>query len=194
MLSLLDGLFGYNQVLVAKEYHLKMTFQTKWGTYAYDKMPFGLINAGATFQRAMDNAFIGLINKFIVVYLNDIMVYSKNQEDHVSHLKAIFERCQWYEISLNPKKSIFAMGEGSLLRSIISHEGINIDLGMIEAIKAIELPQNNKAMKSFLGKINFVRRIISDFTKIVKPLQEMIRKDFYFKWTKERREAFEKIK
>ena len=77
MLSLLDGFFGHNQVLVAKEDYLKMTFQTKWGTYAYDNMPFGLINTGATFQRAMDIAFGGLINKSVVVYLDDITVYSK---------------------------------------------------------------------------------------------------------------------
>ena len=120
MLSLLDGFYKYNQVLVAKEDCLKMTFQTKWGTYAYDKMPSGLINAGDTFQRAMDIAFIGLINNFIVVYLDDIPVYSKNQEDHVPHLKAIFESCQWYEISLNPKKNIFAMEEGTFLGFVIS--------------------------------------------------------------------------
>ena len=77
MLALLDGFFGYSQILVAKEDYLKMTFQTKWGTYAYDNMPFGLINVGATFQWAMDIAFRGLINKSIVVYLNDITLYSK---------------------------------------------------------------------------------------------------------------------
>ena len=77
MLSFLYGSFGYNQVLVAKGDRLKMTFQIKWGTYAYDKIPFRLINVGATFQWAMDIAFRGLINKFVVVYLNDIIVYSK---------------------------------------------------------------------------------------------------------------------
>ena len=77
LLSLLDGFFGYNQVLVAKEDRLKMTFRTKWGTYAYDKMSFGPINVGATFQRAMDIALKGLINKSVVVYLDDITVYSK---------------------------------------------------------------------------------------------------------------------
>ena len=86
------------------------------------------------------------------------------------------------------------MEEGTLLSFVISLEGIIIDLGRIEAIKDILLPHNNKAMQSFLGKINFVRRFISDFAEIVKPLQEMIKKDFNFKWTKEIREAFDKIK
>jgi hypothetical protein len=170
MLSLLDGFSGYNQVLVAKEDLLKTTLRTKWGTYAYDKMPFGIINVGATFQWAMDIAFRGLINKFVVVYLDDIIVYSKIREEHIPHLKAIFERCRRYEISLNPKKSIFAMEEGTLLRFVISPEGITIDPGRVEAIKAIVLPHNKKAMQSFLGKINFVRRFISDFAEIVKPL------------------------
>ena len=84
--------------------------------------------------------------------------------------------------------------EGTLLRFVISPEGITIDIGRIEAIKAIVLPHNKKAMQSFLRKINFVRRFISDFAEIVKPLQEMIKKDFNFKWTRERREAFENIK
>ena len=142
----------------------------------------------------MDIVFRGLLNKSIVVYLDDIMIYSKIQEEHILHLKAIFERCQRYGISLNPKKSIFAMEEGSLLGFIISPEGITIDLGRVEAIKAIVLPHNKKAMQSFLGKINFVRRFISDFAEIVKPLQEMIKKDSNFKWSKIRKEAFDKIK
>ena len=127
MLSLLDGFFGYNQVLVAKEYHIKMKFHTKWGTYAYEKTHFKLINAKATFQQAMYITFRGLINKSIVVYLYDIIVYSKKIEDHVPHLKVIFERCRWYDISLNPKKSIFAMEEGTLPSFVISPEGITID-------------------------------------------------------------------
>ena len=127
MLSLLDGFSGYNQVLVAKKDRLKMTFQTKWVTYAYDKMPFGLSNVGATFQRAMDIALRGLINKSIVIYLDDIFVYTKNQEDHAPHLKAIFERCRRYEISLNSKKSIFVMEEGTFLSYLISPKGITID-------------------------------------------------------------------
>jgi hypothetical protein len=177
-----------------KRDRLKITFRTKWGTYAYDKMPFGLINAGATFQWAMDIAFRGLLNKSVVVYLNDITIYSKTRGEHIPHLKAIFGRCQWYGISLNPNKRIFAMEEGTLLGFVISPEGITIDLGRIEAIKAIVFPHNKKAMQSFMGKINFMRSFISNFVEIVKPLQDMIKKDSNFRWTKERKEAFEKMK
>ena len=119
----------------------------------------------------MDIAFRGLINKSVVVYLDDIAIYSKTREDHVPHLKAIFERCWPYKISLNPKKSIFAIEEGTFLDFVISLEGINIDPGRIEAIKSIVLPHNKKDIQSFLGKINFVRRFVFDFIEIVKPLQ-----------------------
>ena len=119
----------------------------------------------------MDIAFKGLINKSILVYRNDITIYSKTREDHVPHLKAIFVRFQWYKISLNTKKSIFVMEEGNLLGFVISLKGITIDPRRIEAIKAIVLPYNKKAMQYFLGNINFVRIFISDFAEIVKPLQ-----------------------
>ena len=93
LFSLLDGFSGYNQVLVAEEDKLKTTFRTKWGTFAYKRMPFGLINAGASFQRAMDINFCGLIGRIVVVYLDDAMIFSKKREEHTFHLKQIFERC-----------------------------------------------------------------------------------------------------
>jgi hypothetical protein len=96
MISILYRFSGYNKVLVHPNDRLKTTFRTKWGTYAYQKMYFGLVNAGATFQRAMDIVFCGLINKSMVVYLDDITVYSKNCSDHISHLKQVFERCRKY--------------------------------------------------------------------------------------------------
>jgi hypothetical protein len=83
-------------------------------------MPFGLINVGETFKRAMEIAFQGLINKCAVVYLGDVTVYSKNRKDHIQHLTHIFERCRKYGISLNPKKTIFGVEEGKLIGHIIS--------------------------------------------------------------------------
>ena len=108
-MSFLDGFSGYNQVLVHPDDQLKTIFRTKWGTYAYQKMPFGLINAGATFQRAMDITFKGLVNKSVVIYLDDITVYSKKRSNHLRDLKQIFQRCQRYGISLNPKKVLFCI-------------------------------------------------------------------------------------
>ena len=95
--------------LVAKEDRLKTTFETKWGTFVYRRIPFGLINAGATFQRAMDISFHSLIGHSVVVYLDDVTIFSKKREEHAFHLKQIFECCQSYGISLNPKKCMFVV-------------------------------------------------------------------------------------
>jgi hypothetical protein len=156
-------------------------------------MPFGLINAGETFQREMDVAFRGLINKCVVVYLDDVTMYSKNKEDHIQHLTQIFERCRKCDISLNPKKTIFGVEEGNLLGHIISQAGIRIDPERIKAISQLPLPHNKKAMQSFFRKINFVRKF-TPILETIKPLQKMIRKDVDFKWDDEQKKDFNNIK
>jgi hypothetical protein len=90
MMSLLDGFSGYNQIRVKRDDKYKTTFTTRWGTFAYERMPFGLINAGATFQRAMQIAFDDLIGKIIQIYLDDLTVYSRNRQDHFDHLRKVF--------------------------------------------------------------------------------------------------------
>ena len=89
MMSFLDGYSSYNQVMVQEEDRMKTTFTTKWGTFAYRCMPFGLLNVGATFQRAMDEAFKGLVNKCIIIYMDDLMIFSKNRVDHITDLKQV---------------------------------------------------------------------------------------------------------
>ena len=193
-MSFLDGFSCYNQVLVHPDDQLKTTFRTKWGTYAYQKMPFGLINVGNTFQRAMDIAFKGLVNKSVVIYLDDITVYSKKRGNHLRDLKQNFQRCQRYGISLNPKKFFFALSEGKLLGFIVSKSGIHIDPDRIKEISKIPLPHNKKAMQSFLGQINFAKRFVLDFSRIMSPLQAMIKKNSIFKWGQEEYEALNLIK
>jgi hypothetical protein len=117
MMSMLDGFSGYNQVLVKEDDQLKTAFTTPWGTYKYLRMPFGLTNAGATFQRAMDYAFRDLIGKLIEIYQDDLTTISKKREQHIQHLRTIFQRCREYGISLNPKKSIFGVDKGKLTGS-----------------------------------------------------------------------------
>jgi hypothetical protein len=136
--SLLDGFSGITRFCIERR-QLKMTFVTKWGTFSYKHMPFGLINAGETFQRAMDVAFMGLINKCVVVYLEYVMIYSKKREDHISHLTQIFERYRKYGISLRSKKNIFRVEEGKLLGCIISKDGINIDPERVKKISQLLL-------------------------------------------------------
>ena len=122
LMCFLDGFSGYNLVLVHLEDRLKTTLRTKWGTYAHLKIPFGLINAGETFQRAMDIPFRGLINKIVVVYLDDITIYSKKISDQYHDLKQILERHLKYGISSIPKKSYFALSEGKIIGFILSKE------------------------------------------------------------------------
>eukprot|EP00253_Pinus_taeda_P013163 PITA_13163 len=194
LMSFLDGFSGYNQILVHPDDQLKTTFRTKWGTYAYQKMPFGLINAGATFQRAMDITFKGLINRTVVVYLDDITVFSRERSNHLHDLNQIFQRCKKYGISLNPKKSFFALDQGKLLGFIVSKDGIYIDPDRIKEISEIPFPHNKKSMQSFLGQINFVKIFVPDFSQIILPLQTMIKKNSVFKWEVPKKDAFELIK
>jgi hypothetical protein len=114
-ISMLDGYSRYNQITVFEEDKKKIAFTTPWVTFRYDKMPFGLMNVGATFQRTMDIAFIGEKDKFMVIYLDDITIFSNINDEHLQHLKQTFKKCIMYGISLNPKKSHFAMHEGNLL-------------------------------------------------------------------------------
>ena len=135
----------------------KTTFTTPWGTFMYAKMPFGLMNTGATFQRAMDITFIGEKDRFVVIYLDDITVFSKTNIEHHCHLKKVFLKCRRFGLSLNPKKSLFAMKEGKLLGHIVSAEGVRIDPSRVEAIQTLSLPRSKKEVQAFLGKINFLR-------------------------------------
>ena len=119
-------------------------------------MPFGIINVGATFQRVMDIAFSNLFGHGVVVYLDDVTFFSKKREEHIFHLRQIFDRCRKYGISLNLKKCVFAVLEGKLLGHIISKKGISIDPKRIKAIAQIPFPHNKKGMQSFMWTINFV--------------------------------------
>ena len=143
---MLDGFSGYKQVLVNKEDQHKTTFTTPWGAYKFIRMPFGLLNAGATFQRAMDFAFKEIIGKIIEIYQDDLTIFSKEISDHISNLRQVFIRCRKYGISLNPDKSIFGVDEGKLLGHIISKDGVKVDSKRVEAIKKVPLPQNLKAL------------------------------------------------
>jgi hypothetical protein len=136
----------------------------------------------ATFQRAMDISFRGLLGECVVVYLDDVTIFSRDKKDHITHLKKVFNRCRRYGISLNPKKYVFVVDEGKLLGFIVSKHGMKIEPERTEAIAKIPPPHNKKSMQSFLGRINFVRRFIPSFFETVKPMQDMIKKNVEFKW------------
>jgi hypothetical protein len=194
MMSMLDGFLGYNQVLLKREDQLKTAFTTPWGTFMYLRMPFGLMNAGATFQREMDYAFRDLIQNIIEIYQDDLTVVSKERKDHLSHLRTVFEQCREYGILLNPKKSVFGIDEGKLLGHVASSGGVSIDPKRVQSIKDVHPPVNKKALQSFPGKINFIRRFVPNFAERIKPLSALLKKDVAFRWGKEADRSFEDIK
>ena len=111
----MDGFSRYNQIKVFPKDQQNTSFTTPWGTFMYAKIPFVLMNGGATFQRAMDIAFAEENDKFVVVYMDDITMYSRYEREHIKHLEKVFLKCKRYGISLNPRKSNFALEEGKLL-------------------------------------------------------------------------------
>jgi len=152
------------------------------------------MNAGATFQRAMDFSFRDLIQKIIEIYKDDLTVVSKDRKDHVSHLKIVFERCRKYGISLNPKKFVFGMDEGKLLGHVASKGGISIDPERVQSIKNVCPPVNKMSFQSFFGKINFIRRFVPNFAERIKPMSALLKKDVAFRWDDKAIKSFEDIK
>ena len=193
-ISMLDGFSGYNQIKVLPEDQEKTAFTTPWGTFMYAKMPFGLMNAGATFQRAMDIAFAGEIGISVVIYMDDITVYSKSDRENLRHLEKVFMKCRKYGISLNPKKSNFALEEGKLLGHIISKYGIKIDPERVSVILKLGEPRSKKEIQSFLGQVNFLRRFVPSFVEILMNITNMLKKGHEIKWNTEARESFWEIK
>eukprot|EP00253_Pinus_taeda_P002515 PITA_02515 len=142
----------------------------------------------------MDIAFAKEIHDFLVIYLDDLAVFSKSDQQHLDHLRQVFLKCREYGISLNPKKSLFGLEEGKLLGHIISEDGIRIDPYRIEAILQIPHPRSIKELQAFLGKINFLRRFISNLGELIRLLNNMLKKDSSIKWTVEAKQYFEEIK
>eukprot|EP00253_Pinus_taeda_P029852 PITA_29852 len=194
VMSFLDGFSGYNQVAVHPDDQENTGFTTPWGTFMYSKMPFGLMNVGSTFQRAMDIAFVGEKDKFVLVYLDDITIYSSSHQDHLQHLKKVFLKCRRFGISVNPKKSQFALEEGKLLGHIVSTAGVKIDPERVKEIQTLSVPRSKKDIQSFFGKIDFVRRFIPNFAKLVKHITSMLKKGSEIKWSEVARRSFEAIK
>jgi hypothetical protein len=160
----------------------------------YVKMPFGLMNTGTTFQRVMDTTFMEESGKFIVVYLDDVTVFSRFDDEHLRHLRRVFEKCRRFGISLNPKKILFGLEEGKLLGHIISKDGIKIDPSRIEAIQKLEHPRNLKELQSFIGRIKFLRRFIPNLEELLRNITNVLKKDVKIKWDSESRQSFEQFK
>jgi hypothetical protein len=142
----------------------------------------------------MDIAFIGEIDKFVVIYLDDITVFSISDKEHYCHLRKVFLKCRRFSLSLNPMKYLFSMKEGKLLGHIVSAEGVRIDPRRVEAIQTLSLLRYRKEVQPFLGKNDFLRRFVSNFVELVKHITTMLTKGNEVKWATEARNSFDQIK
>ena len=139
--SFLDGFFGYNQVFIRPKDQLKTTFTTEWGTFAFNRMPFGLCNAPGTFQRLMMDIFQDFLRYFLEVFIDDFAMFSAKQ-DHLKFLKKTFERCRETNLKLHPGKCFLGMESGLLLGHVVSKNGLEVDLDKVKAILALTAPTN----------------------------------------------------
>src|ERR1044072_9075743 len=197
-LSLLDGYSGYNQIFIAEEDVPKTAFfcPGALGTYEWVVMPFGLKNAGATYQRVMIIIFHDFIETFMQVYIDDVVIKSASKNGHLDHLRQAFERMRKHGLKMNSLKCAFGVVADDFLGFVVHKKGIEINQNKTKAISNTSPPSNKKKMQSLLGKINFLRRFISNLsgrTKIFSPLVKL-KKEEKFKWEVEHQKAFEEIK
>ena len=157
----MDDFSDYNQIKLAEEDQEKTSFNTPWGTYCYVVMPFGLKNAGTTYQRAMMAIFHDMMHDCMEVYVDDILVKSKTREEHFEALRRVLSRARQYQLKMNPKKCVFGVTAGKLLGFIISKRRIEVDPQKAKAIAQMSPPRNIKELKGLTDCLQFIRRFIS---------------------------------
>ena len=172
----------------------KTAFITEWGTYCYRVMPFGLKNAGATYQRMATAMFHDMIHKEVEVYVDDMMVKSKTREEHPAALEKFLQRVEKYSLRLNPKKCVFGVTSGKMLGYTVSQKGIEVDPDKAKAIREMPIPKTEKEIRGFLGKLQFISRFIAKLTAVCEPIFKLLRKNQPIEWNEQCQIAFDKIK
>lgn len=190
----LDLRSGYWQIPLSEESKHKSAFITQSGMYQFNRMPYGLMNSGITFQTMMCNILQDLNWKICLVYVDDILIFSRTFEEHLDHLTQVFQRLHETNLRLRPDKCNFAQKEIKFLGHIISPEGIRVDSDKTSAVSQYPVPKTQKQVRSFLGMANYFRRFLKDHSKIAAPLNALLKKDQSFTWTPECQTAFDTIK
>ncbi|CAA7045980.1 unnamed protein product [Microthlaspi erraticum] len=190
----LDGYSGFFQIPIHPDDQEKTTFTCPYGTFAYRRMPFGLCNAPATFQRCMMSIFTDYIEDIMEVFMDDFSVYGTSFDACLSNLSKVLKRCEEKHLVLNWEKCHFMVRDGIVLGHRISERGIEVDKAKIEVMVNLEPPKNVKGVRSFLGHAGFYRRFIKDFSKIARPLTQLLCKEVAFEFSGECLAAFKKIK
>lgn len=192
--STLDLASGFHQIEVDPRDVEKTAFSTEEGHFEYLRMPFGLKNAPATFQRVMDNVLTGLTEDHCLVYLDDIIIHASSLEEHELKLRNILKRLRDYNLKLQPDKCEFLRKEVAYLGHIISDQGIKPNPDKIKAVQNFPQPKTTKQIKAFLGLAGYYRRFINNFSDITKPLTKLLKKNAKYIWTEECTKAMEKCK
>ncbi|KAL4360715.1 hypothetical protein GQ457_04G000690 [Hibiscus cannabinus] len=190
----LDGYSGYNQIAIAPEDQSKTTFTCPYGTFAFRRMPFGLCNAPATFQRCMTAIFSDLNEDCLEIFLDDFSTFGEDFDNCLSNLEKVLKRCKETNLVLNWEKCHFMVDEGIVLDHKISSKGMEVDKAKIEVISKLPPPTTVKGIRSFLGHAGFYRKFIEDFSKITKPLCSLLEQGRPFEFNKDCTKAFNLLK
>lgn len=194
LFTTLDLRSGYHQIAVDEDSQAKTAFNVPSGHYHYTRMPFGLNTAPATFQRLMDSVLMGLKGERCLVYLDDIILYSRDMPSHLSSLREVLDRLKGVDLSVQLSKCKFAVEEVNYLGHFISKRGVEPDPSKVTAVKEFPIPKSVKDVRSFLGLAGYYRRFIEGFATIGRPLFDLTKKGEEFSWSSECQEAFESLK
>ena len=170
------------------------TFRTRYGTYCYKVLPFGLTNGPASFQRYINDSLMEYLDDFVSAYLDDILIFSKNAKEHRKHVRLVLSKLRDAGLQIDLKKCDFHVTETKFLGLIITTEGMRMDPVKVQAIRDWDTPSNVVQVQSFLGFCNFYRRFVQGFAHMTKPLTELTRKGALFKWTDDCGRAFQALK
>ncbi|CAN6579362.1 unnamed protein product [Malus baccata var. baccata] len=190
----LDGYSGYNQIVIAPDDQEKTTFTCPFGTFAYRRMPFGLCNAPATFQRCMVSIFSDYVERIIEIFMDDFSVFGNSFDNCLDNLTLILKRCVETNLVLNWEKCHFMVKQGIVLGHIISERGIEVDKSKIDLVCYLPSPTSVREVRSFLGHAGFYRRFIKDFSKIAQPLCRLLEKEVPFEFNEACEQAFKHLK
>ncbi|GJY39104.1 putative reverse transcriptase domain-containing protein [Tanacetum coccineum] len=188
--SKIDLRSGYHQLRVRDEDIPKTAFRTRYGHYEFQVMPFGLTNAPAVFMDLMNRVCRPYLDKFVIVFIDDILIYSKTKEEHDAHLRLILELLKKEELYAKFSKCDFWLSKVQFLRHMIDSEGIHVDPAKIESIKDWESPKTPTEIRQFLGLAGYYRRFIEGFSKIAKPMTKLTQKSVKFNWGEKEETAF----
>jgi hypothetical protein len=181
-------------IRIKEGYKWKTTFKTKYKNYKYFILPFGFTNAPTIFQTIINHILRRFIDHFVVVYLNDILIFNKTLEKHKTYIHQVLQTLRDTDLKINPKKSIFYSQKVEYLRFKIRPKQIEMNNTKVEAVRSWPIPTNIKEIKGFLRFTNFYRHFIERFGRLTTSLIELTKKDKAFEWTEQQQTAFDDIK